>query len=79
MKLPRGVRDIRRLRLNPDDRLVVQLSGPATRDKIDVIREQLQPRFPDNEILIVDRDTDLLVVGADPDTPLPRDPMKGTN
>ncbi len=83
MRLGRRARgpeiDVRRLHLNPGDHLVVRLNGRAAPEHIAFLKDQLKPRFPDNEILVVDQGTDLLVVGAGSPCPPPSDPGKGTN
>ena len=60
------VSEVSRLSLEPGDKLVVKVAmSKLTADAAKAIEEQLKPRFPDNEILICDGDTNLSVVVAE--------------
>jgi hypothetical protein len=55
------VTEVSRLSLKPGDKLVVK-APKLTTDAVEMIKAQLEPRFPDNEILVCDGDVDISVV-----------------
>lgn len=60
---PRQIEDLKRLRLEDGDTLVLRLAEPLTMDAYDHVMRSLKGRFPNNEVLILERDTTLAVMG----------------
>lgn len=75
MRLPRGIRDVRRLQLGPDDKLVVRVTRPLTEEFVTVIHEQVKARFPAHEVIVLNPDVDLTVIRP----PGPTDPGMGSS
>lgn len=56
------LKDVKRLRLNPGDSLVVRLGEELTEEDIQRAMDNLKEVFPDNKILILGRDYELEVL-----------------
>lgn len=65
------IKDVRRLRLNPGDVLVVRID--VTEAAAVEIAEQLDDYFPDNRVMVLSPGADVEVLGPPPP---PRDPCE---
>jgi hypothetical protein len=68
---------VEKLELSPGDKLVVKLDISATSEVLEAIKGQLEERFPDNEILVIDRGVGLTVVKDVPVRPPTVDEVLG--
>ena len=56
------IEEVRRLRLDPGDILVLKAPNVLTAEQCEEIRKQLEGEFPDNRVLVMTADFDLEVV-----------------
>lgn len=59
------VSEVRKLSLAPGDALVLKLGKSPSAEALAAIKDNLEPRFPGNQILVCDSDVDLSVVKLD--------------
>ena len=62
---PDQYESVRILRLQPGDVLVVRLDADITRQQAHDIRQELKPKFPDNEVLVLGRGVDVEIFRAE--------------
>ena len=58
----RQIKDIQRVKLEPGDVLVVRYEGPMSVEMASRIRNKLGRVFPDNDVLVFDRNPTLSVI-----------------
>lgn len=69
---PIMLEDVKRLRLEPGDTLVLRAAAPMEEEILDALREQMRAAFPDHRTLVlVGSDLDLTAVPEPPDPPPP--------
>lgn len=59
------VLDVRRLRLLPDDTVVIVCKEHLSDQECDRLAELVKPHFPNNQVLVLDHPLDIAVVSPD--------------
>jgi hypothetical protein len=65
MELPDEIQEVRVLRVQPGDRLILTSPVRLTAPDVKRIREQFAGRYPDNEVILFDGGADLHILRKD--------------
>ncbi len=63
--------DVRRLRLNPGDVVVVKVQGHLSRMAEQNIKDELKTVVPDNKVLVVEAGVEIFTIGPESEIEVP--------
>lgn len=68
---PFQLKDVKRLRLHPDDVIVLRVLQQVSREWIESTWVRLKDYFPDNRLVILGPEVDIGVIGPEPEEEAP--------